>query len=428
MKRKLGQFEIAAAISGEYAVWNIVGVLALENGPAAEHLRPALDHLQARHPMLNARLVREGRQPNFIFGDAPPIPLKILGRADASHWIQVAEQELNLGFDHPQGPLLRCSYLSNGQGPADLVLTAQHCIADGASIEALFKELLDVCASLEAGGAPPRSQAYPPLPAVEDRFPAAFQGGRLRRKTLGYFLSQMADEFRYQFSLIGKRKPPLQPQATGYILHQKTSPELTAQLVARTRKERVTLNSLINAALLLSVQKHLYGGAGMPFRYMSMADLRPYLSEPPDRDEIACYISPLRYTIEIPAGEDLWGLAKRINAQIYQSAKRGEKFLASVMARQFLQMTFSMKKFRMSTTALSFGGSTALEQYAGSYKITGLHGYVSNFGMGPEFSGRVGLFQDQLNWDLLYMDIDLDQAGADAIMADIQERLADSIK
>jgi hypothetical protein len=197
--------------------------------------------------------------------------------------------------------------------------------------------------------------------------------------------------------------------------------------VARTRKERVTLNSLINAALLLSVQKHLYSGAGMPFRYMSMADLRPYLSEPPARDEVACYISPLRYTIEIPAGEDLWGLAKRINAQIYQSAKKGEKFLASVMARQFLQMTFSMKKFRMSTTALSFGGSTALERYAGSYKITGIHGYVSNFGMGPEFSGRAGLFQDQLNWDLLYMDIDLDQTGADAIMANIQERLAGCI-
>lgn len=41
MKRKLGQFESAAAISGEYGVWNIVGILRLDGVPSPEILRKA---------------------------------------------------------------------------------------------------------------------------------------------------------------------------------------------------------------------------------------------------------------------------------------------------------------------------------------------------------------------------------------------------
>jgi hypothetical protein len=36
MKRKLGKFETAAAISGEYATFNIVGVLLIEGLPSVE--------------------------------------------------------------------------------------------------------------------------------------------------------------------------------------------------------------------------------------------------------------------------------------------------------------------------------------------------------------------------------------------------------
>jgi hypothetical protein len=59
MKRKLGKFETAAALSGEHAVWNIVGVVLLEEMPPAEIVRQALDSLQNRHPFLGVRLIKE---------------------------------------------------------------------------------------------------------------------------------------------------------------------------------------------------------------------------------------------------------------------------------------------------------------------------------------------------------------------------------
>ena len=254
---------------------------------------------------------------------------------------------------------------------------------------------------------------------MEKYFPAGFQGWELKRKVFGYFLRQMKDEFKYQGSLRGKRKPPIHLTPRARIVEIHTPEVLTALVASRARKERLTLNSITNAAVLLSVRKHLYNRKAMPFRYMSMADLRPYLDPVPAADQVVSYISPLRYTIQVLAGDDLWSLAHRINQQIYESTKRGEKFLASVMSQQFLKMTFTLKRFRMCTTAISYGVTSKLKRTYGPYQVKGLRGFVSNFGLGPEFSGRVELYDDELWWDMIYLDSDMDHDGAEQIANEV---------
>jgi len=426
VKRALGKFETAAALSGEHAVWNIVGMLHLDGIPSPDNLRAALDILQARHPLLGVRLIQEGGRHYFESGDVPAIPLNILGRRDDDHWIEIVEDYLNFVFDHSQGPLLQCAFLSDGKNKGDLVLAAQHSIVDGPSVENLFRELMTLCALIDSKAEIKGFDPLPPLPPVEEYFPSGFQGFDLKRKSLGYFRAQMGDEFRYQLNLRGKRKPPINLDAKGCVFPMRTPEDLTLSIVRRARQQRVTLNSVINAALLLSLQKHLYAGAQMPFRYMSMADLRPYIDPPAPPEQVACYISPLRYTIQVLADDTLWPLAHRINEQIYASTKRGEKFLASVMAEQFMRMTFGMKKFRMATTALSYGSASKLETEFGPYKITGVQGFVSNFGLGPEFSGQVSIYNDELWWDMLYMDTDMDRAMAQQIADEIHVILVEA--
>jgi hypothetical protein len=48
-----------------------------------------------------------------------------------------------------------------------------------------------------------------------------------------------------------------------------------------------------------------------------------------------------------------------------------------------------------------------------------IRGFVSNFGLGPEFSGRVGLYGEELWWDMIYMDVDMDEVGARLIADEI---------
>jgi len=424
MKRRLGKFESASAITGENTAWNIVVVIFLKGIPSPDSLRQVLDTMQDRHPFLKVRLIKEGNAYYFETGDIPPIPLTLSARESKDHWISIVEDRLNHRFDLQRGPLMTCTLLSDDSQDGEIVLTAQHAIVDGTSVELFSLELMELCAIIHTNGEIVGYEPLDPLPPVEAYFPDGYQGFDLTRKIMAYFLRQMGDEFKYQMALRGKRTPPINTNARVKILQFQTPEVLTSLLVQRARKDRVTLNSVLNAAVLLSVKKHLYNNAEMPYRYLSMADLRPYLDPPPPVHQLGSYISPMRYTIQVRNDDHLWSLARRINDQIYQSMKRGEKYLASVMSEQFLKMTFGLKKFRMSTTAISYTGSSLhpIQSYD-PYNVKAIRGFVSNFGLGPEFSGIVGLYNGKLIWDMLYLDSDLDQEGAQTIAEDIQRQL-----
>jgi hypothetical protein len=421
MKRALGKFETAANITDVNFPFNIVGILRLEGMPSPDTVRQALDILQERHPFLKVRITQEDGRYFFASGDIPTIPLKVLDREGDGHWVRVAEHELNHRVDSVRGPLLRFTCLVDEGERGEIVMAVHHSIVDGTSSENLFHELLSVCNAIESGEEIEEKVHLSPLPPVEANFPSGFKGFGLKWKILGYFLRQMGDELSYQLRLRGKRKPSINEDALGRILPVRIPETTTTALVRRARKERVTLNSIMSAVMLMSVQKHLYGGDDLPMRYMSMADLRPYLKPPAPPDELGGYISLMRFTIQMHNEDDLWTLTRRINDQIYTAAKGGGKFLFSVMSEQVMRMTFRLRRFRMCTTATSFKGAVRLQQSYGAYKITGLHGFISNFGLGPEYSAQISLFNDELWWDILYLDKDMNHEKAQEIADDMRK-------
>lgn len=89
-----------------------------------------------------------------------------------------------------------------------------------------------------------------------------------------------------------------------------------------------------------------------------------------------------------------------------------------------MRMTFALRKFRMCTTATSYAGASPLKQSYGPYQVTGIRGFVSNFGLGPEYSAQVSLFNDELWWDILYLDTDMNHEQAQGI-ADEMRRLVE---
>ena len=149
MRRELGKFETAAALSGEYAIWNIVGVVLLDRVPAPEILRRVLDILQDRHPLLKVRLIIAGGKHYFESGNIPTIPLEIIHRGSHKQWIENAEDALNHKFDHLTGPLIKCTVIRQEAGAGEIILAAQHAIVDGVSIENLFDELLELSVKIE---------------------------------------------------------------------------------------------------------------------------------------------------------------------------------------------------------------------------------------------------------------------------------------
>ena len=421
MKRSLGIFESTQITANEAFSFNLVVAIGLSGAPSPETVRKALASLRERHPLLRARVVDEGGCRQFDFEDTPPIPCTVIPRVSEGDWQGVVEDELENRFDVAVGPLFRVVYLAPAAPDADaeLIFTAQHVIVDAASAATLVREVLSLCAADGADEPPPDTSPLPVMPAAEDLFPERFKGWRGFVRRANLVLRQMLDEVRYRYRARGTRRPPLHPSGRSRILPLQLSVETSRALVRRCRRERVTINSALCAALLVAVQRNLYGGQETPLRNFVFAGLRPYLTPPLGAEHLGSCFAMMRFTTRVRRDAALWALAKEINQQIYEAGRRGEKFTNLLMSRAVMTMLFRLRSFRMASTALSYTGVAEIPESYGPIRIRRLHGFVSNFVLGPEYTAQVRLFAGRLWWDIVYLDSDMDEATARHLTEDI---------
>jgi len=425
MKRELGSFERALVISDRHAPFHIVSVLRLENAPPSHILRQALRMLQLHHPFLAARLVRERGRYYFTKIEELPNPLHTLPRWNDSHWVQIAEVETNTRMDVFTGPLFRCTYLFNpGSQRGEIIITFYHAIVDSSSIARLLDELLRICAFFLSEKTV-TAYEYPPSPPVESRFPSAFRGLRLIPPALRFAVRQIRDEMAYRRQTRGKRIPPLYKKPTrAHILSLELPENLTQSLVQRTGKEGLTLNSVLNAALLIALNRKLYAGQHVPMRTFSVEDLRPHVHPTLEPEHLACYISMLRHTVLVEGGADLWELSRNLHEKIYSSRNSGDKFVVNTMTESLIKMAVRLKSFRMSATALNYGGVIPIQPAYENIRVLGVHGFLSVFDLGPEFSAGAQIFNNKLCWDFMYLDLDMTRDEAKAVVEEIKSILS----
>ena len=414
-QRPLGALERALLLSNNRAALNVVAVIQLDSPPAPGMVAEALAAAQQAQPALRARIESRSGRPYFVELQNPLCPLTSAGRPGDDAWLSLAESQLNHRLDANAGPLFRCTYLFSPHH-AELVFTFQHTIVDAPSIASFLDGLLSRIAGQRAG--PERQPDFVPVP--ETRFPAAFRGARLGLRALGFASRQIADELKYQWQVRGLRRAAVHHGASARLLSAQTDATLTAALVRRARKEQVTLNSLLNTAMLLAVHRRLYGGQPRPMRTISFPNLRPFLPSP---DSLAAYFSMLRYTVQLSGRTSLWEVARALHTQIYTSLKRGDKYVALVMSEPLIRMFTKMRSMRMAMTALSYTGAPLLQAQYGSTRVRGVHAFISNVDFGPEYTAQVTLFDERLVWDIVYLDGDMDFAQAASIADDIQDIL-----
>jgi NRPS condensation-like uncharacterized protein len=409
MLRNIGIFEKAMLIANKHAPFNIVSVLKMEHAPS-----PYLEIIQKRQPFLQARIADARIHPFFEQLSSTDFPFTVIERNNKDQWCQIAEQEMVFRFDHNIGPLFRASYLYK-DGYGELVLNVHHAITDAVSGMNLLDEFLHICAGDIADL--PRLD---PVPAMEARFPSPYQGVRRTINLTGYVFSQIAEMLGYLWRTRNKRTPPVRLNGHGHIATLILPEALVDSLARQGRVEKITLNSLLNAALMLAVNRHLYAGRFVPMRTFSFANLRPFTQPPTPPEYIANYISMLGYTVDVSGEKDFWELARVLHAKIYRSLKQGDKFSASLMSQSLLKMFTKMKSMRFGATALNYSGNVPLKTQYGTIKLVGLHGFVSGYDLGPEIASQARLFNDQVWWDFVYLNTDMH--------AELAEKIIDEIK
>ncbi|WP_181015072.1 amino acid adenylation domain-containing protein [Pseudomonas syringae] len=198
---------------------------------AHEVLRSAfISHLQ---PALQV-VLRDVRMP-FVELDA---------RGQSSDWIdQWADADRQQGFDLAQGPLLRLAVVRTGEQSHQLIYTSHHILMDGWSSSRLLGEVL-------------QRYSGQTLPRQVSRYRDYIEW--LQRQDAGlserFWTGQLArlDE---PTRLVQAFKAPDSGQGHGDYLHL-IDAENTRQLSEFAREQRVTLNTLVQSAWLLVLQRY----------------------------------------------------------------------------------------------------------------------------------------------------------------------------
>jgi len=433
MKRKLGGIEKALLYTDSHFPMNAVVVLRMVNGPSEAVLHRALSRLRERHPLLNARVVRE-RGNIYIDTQGTALPLlKVLSRQGTRHWKEIVEEEVNTPLDVHTGPALRLTLLTGSSetgeaNASDLIITFMHLIMDAPSAGNLVHELLELCSLLLNGQDLPPLEVLSLMPAAESFFPAKYRGAGAVLQLIPFFLRQGADEILFKLRVLGKRKIPVFPSAKGKIFSMVFSKELSNELRKQSRKHLTTVNNLFNAAILKAVYNRRHDGRGTVMRNFNFADLRPYLVPSLDPCFMGSNFSMMRFTVKIKANPDTWELANRISRITYKSFNRGEKFLNNLVSPYLMRMFLRFKSSRMADTALSYTGSIPVNDQYGAIKVRDIHAFVSNFVIGPEYTAQVRLFDKRFYWDILYLDCDMDYQEAASVADEIRRILEDAVK
>ena len=428
MKRELGAFERALVIADRHAPFHIVSVLRLEGAPSPQIVRNALKVLQNQHPFLSARLLQEKGRYYFVRLIDPGLLLHVLPRWNGRHWVQVAEVEMGIRIDVLNGPLFRCTYLYDEvHGLGEIILTIYPAVADSASIARFMHELLKACASFTDQKTVP-VKVMSAVPPVESRFPSPYHGVRLALHTLRYELRQLGEEISYRIQTRGKRVPPLHPNSTrGQSLSIQLPRDLLEALLHRTRQEEVSLSSTLHAAMMIAVNRELYAGQQGPMQILSFVNLRAHVDPPLDDEELACYISMLRQTVQIVSGIDLWTLARHLHQKTQTSLIAGDQFTSAEVAESLMQILTDLKSFRLSTTALNYNEAVTIDASYGSIKVNEVHGFPPLFDLGPELFAQAHIFNNQLFLDFVYLDADMTRDEAIATMEEIRTVLAHAV-
>jgi len=417
--RKLVGLEEAMRITDDAAPFSVVSVFRLAGSLPVPALRAALDELQQRHPLLRARIVPEGKAHAYLFDAAGPIPLEVADRDGADHWMRVVEEELAHRIDFATGPLIRCRYLVDGGG-GDLVIAIPHNIVDATSAAPLFRELLALCAGrAPAGTTDITAEGRTPAPAL---YPKGYTGAGLALAAAAQMGRQMVDEMQFRWNSRGVRTAPIHPIAVGHcrVLPIKFSAPASEALVQASRQHRITLNSMLSAAMLSAVQRNLYPSPRVPLRHIIFSDLRSRLSRSVPDDMLGCFLTMFRLTVNVERDGAFWDLARQVQEKTVRAARSGERFVAYSMAPGMMKMIFGLKAFRMAATAVSYAGALDMSVSGGPFDVTGVHAFAANMTLGPELSGLARLFRGELYWDLLYLDSDMDAAGAQTIAGQIR--------
>jgi len=417
MLRRLNPVEQAFTYSNEVHPLCVVIVLRIRNAPDVSRLRAAVDALQRRHLLLQAAILTDDKGYFFETLDpTPPLDLRIQDRRSEREWESVVERELNTTYDKEQ-PLLRFVYVTGDDQDGELVFVLHHSIMDGVSARLLLHELLHLWNDLPLDH---------PLSEAEQLAPFALpksQGGLGPDSRIRFMWRQAAEEVA--FAIHGMTSDPA-PTSENAIVHLAVPADLSRRIGVRIGREGLNLNNVVNAAMLLAVQKHLHPTTHRRMmRAISFADLRERLTPTPNEAVLGCMVSMLRFPVSVENDDTVVTLARKLKNAMFAAGRSGDSFHFAKMSPTVTRMALRLQHGRLANTAVSFLGRLDLEPRYGGLQLEDVHAFITNNRLGPELSGFGKVLFGRIELDLTYLKTAINMETASELLSEIRVSLAE---
>jgi NRPS condensation-like uncharacterized protein len=297
MKRKMFFFERLMYVDGRTPV-NCVITAKLLGTIAADNLEAALEKIQAKHPLLRASVTEEYRQPYFVFSSNPSkIPVRLVERHSDDDWRNVTALEWKTPFNMADGPLIRIVWIKSAV-VSELMLVGHHCICDGASLIAIFREILQLIDQPDVQLSP-----YPPVQSLQDLVPQKVWSNW----KMGALVKGKAALFRL-FALTVKTVKKT-PPGEHYLIYWRADAKESAALTRRCKTEGTTPYAAMCVAFLLAFRGA--NGSNFKNKMMCPVNIRRFIKNI-EVDMMFNYAPTIPLALSTNPQEEFWSMARRL--------------------------------------------------------------------------------------------------------------------
>ena len=272
----------------------------IEGTVDAAALRPALDQVRERHPILQARIAHDEELGTAFYKSSRPIKLKTIYAWKDADWRPTVERELQRPMGNGSGALLRVTAL-RAPDVTTMVLTCHHVIADGLSAVWILNDLLSALAGKQL-------EAFKSFSPIEDMI----LGPLPRPANTGEHPARASEPDRAAaVSPQTRPTPPLLPaNLRTNIDTAEFTKEETARLVERCRANNTTVHSMICAAAArcVSASGQDIVGITSPFSLRKLAGI--------ESGACGVFVGAASAEVQIKEAASIWHDARHLGASL----------------------------------------------------------------------------------------------------------------
>lgn len=310
--------------------FSIVTMVVRITGHVSEAmLESAVKKAQRRHTLLRVRIVDDADHRQWFTSEGvKSIPIDVVQRESDDDWIGIHAEASKIPFEFDCRPAIRFMLV---QSPAesDLIILCHHIICDGLSLAYLARDLMVYLGNPEQEV----EILSGPLPISLENLPADVSQSRLRRFFINRLNRKWVEEGVY---FDNEDYRALTETYWDNYPHQLFTIELTEQqttaLVANCKREKVTVNTAITAAVS-GAQRVVQGDQAYLARTVIATSLRNQLPNPPGQG-MGFYAAGIELRLKYDPRASFWQ-----NARHYQE-KIKPNFTNKKMFAQFVDWLY----------------------------------------------------------------------------------------